>query len=75
MSTPDPDTYDVNDYDSGSTLPGLPALDLVRESLATDTGAVKAFYDGEYWQHVDPSQVSSVESQGNKVRTVYVTRT
>lgn len=73
--TIDADTYDVNDYRTGSSLAGLPSADLVRESLgAGPEGAVHAYYDGEEWVHVAADRVAREEARGNRVRVVYVTQ-
>lgn len=70
----DADAYDVNDYQTGTTLAGLASVELVRESLAAGPeGAVRAYYDGEEWVYVEPSRVSRVEAT-QQIRTVYVSR-
>ena len=68
-TTIDPDAYDVIDYRTGESLPGLPSADLVRASLATPEGAISAIYDADdhRWHHPSPGYVSP-----EPVRVVYV---
>jgi hypothetical protein len=68
-TTIDPDAYDVIDYRTGESLPGLPSADLVRASLATPEGAISAIYDADdhRWHYPSPGYVSP-----EPVRVVYV---
>jgi hypothetical protein len=72
---PDPDAYDVCDYDTGEELEGLPTLRLVRASLAEYyTGAVCATYDAAeaQWDYVPSGDRDRYEARGERVRTVFV---
>lgn len=70
----DPDSYSVYDYQTGDLLPGTPSPMLLRDSLATDTGAVLGTYDPDesVWMVCDPQDQDLMTQQGWKVRTVYV---
>ncbi len=54
----DPTDYSVYGSDSGHRYAGTPSVELVAESLRTDTGHVRAVRIGDDWLLADPDDTS-----------------